>query len=158
MPYRPREISKIQCQRSLNIDRSPPNATRQLSTLKRDYESLSQRIAGLDLSATRIEAPSACRTGGESRSVRHRYSSVAAQQDKRQVLCGISPRAAHGACDYSHIQDTRPWVHWRPSTADTQRYTTMADSYEPRDFMVGPRDVKCGWIVLIVAAIGLVIV
>lgn len=34
----------------------------------------------------------------------------------------------------------------------------MSDGYEPRDFMVGPRDVKCGWIILLVAAIGLLVV
>lgn len=34
----------------------------------------------------------------------------------------------------------------------------MTYGYEPRDFMIGPRDVKCSWIILLVATIGLLVV
>lgn len=33
----------------------------------------------------------------------------------------------------------------------------MSDSYEPRDFVVSGRDLKSGWIVVILVNIGLVI-
>ena len=38
-----------------------------------------------------------------------------------------------------------------------RRYAQMSDSYEPRDFVIGNRDVRGGWIVVVVLNIGLVI-
>ena len=63
-------------------------------------------------------------------------------------------------CDYCHIQHggasgTLPINDDNSPQAQVAR---MTNGYEPQDFIVGPRDVSCGWIVAALIGIGMIII